>query len=96
MKKVLLPLVAAVALSGCAAQTFYVNGNSNAAPTQEKMQTFWIYGIGQEQAIDAARVCGGSDKVVKVETQQTFIDGLLGMVTFGIYTPRDAKVFCKR
>ena len=41
------------------------------------------------------RFCGGVDKVVKVEAQHTFINGLLGLVTLGIYTPRDAKIYCK-
>jgi hypothetical protein len=26
--------------------------------------------------------------------QQTFVNGLLSVVTFGIYTPREARVYC--
>ena len=30
--------------------------------------------------------------VVKTETQQTFVNGLLGFITLGIYTPLEARV----
>jgi hypothetical protein len=33
--------------------------------------------------------------VVKVERQTSFINGVLGMLTSGIYTPYDAKVYCQ-
>jgi hypothetical protein len=44
---------------------------------------------------DAAALCEGADNIIKVAAQHTFVNGLLGLMTFGIYTPRDAKVFCK-
>ena len=37
--------------------------------------------------VDAAKICGGAENVVKTETQQTFVNGLLGFITLGIYTP---------
>ncbi|EUB39888.1 lipoprotein bor domain protein, partial [Klebsiella sp. AS10] len=38
----------------------------------------------------------GADKVVRTEVQQTFVNGLLGFVTLGIYTPREARVYCAK
>ena len=32
------------------------------------------------------KTCGGAENVVKIETQQTFVNGLLGFITLGIYT----------
>ena len=32
--------------------------------------------------------------VAKVETQQSFVNGLVGIITFGIYTPMEIKVTC--
>ena len=32
--------------------------------------------------------------VVKTETQQTFVNGLLGFITLGIYTPLEARAVC--
>ena len=46
--------------------------------------------IGQKKTVDAAKICGGAENVVKTETQQTFVNGLLGFITLGIYTPLEA------
>ncbi|WP_108651154.1 Bor family protein [Dongshaea marina] len=94
MKKLIM-VIAIIALSGCATQTFVVNDEAVKTPTQEKMQSFWVSGIGQTQMTNAAKVCGGADKVAKVEARLNFVDGLIGFVTLGIYTPRTAKVYCK-
>ena len=36
---------------------------------------FWNWA---EETVDAAKICGGAENVVKTETQQTFVNGLLG------------------
>ena len=53
---------------------------------------FFVSGIGQKKTVDAAKICGGAENVVKTETQQTFVNGLLGFITLGIYTPLEARV----
>ena len=50
---------------------------------------FWNWA---EETVDAAKICGGAENVVKTETQQTFVNGLLGFITLGIYTPLEARV----
>lgn len=93
MKKI-LPIAFIIALSGCAQQSFAVrSGDSNQSP---KVIThhFLISGLGQGETIDAAAVCNGQDKVVKVESQHTFINGVLAAISFGVYTPREARVYC--
>ena len=47
---------------------------------------FFVSGIGQKKTVDAAKICGGAE-MLKTETQQTFVNGLLGFITLGIYTP---------
>ena len=56
------------------------------------MHHFFVSGIGQKKTVDAAKICGGAENVVKTETQQTFVNGLLGFITLGIYTPLEARV----
>ncbi|QQG26739.1 lipoprotein [Pectobacterium carotovorum] len=94
MKKILSTAVLALVLTGCAQQTFTVKNESVATPKQTTTSHFFVSGIGQEKTIDAAAICGGSDKVVRTETQVTFVNGLLGLLTLGIYTPREARVYC--
>jgi uncharacterized lipoprotein YajG len=93
--KILSSVVLIATLTGCAAQTFIVNGDTSHKPTTQDSHTFFISGLGQEQVTDAAAICDGADNIIKVEAQHTVVNGLLGLITFGIYTPRDAKVFCK-
>ena len=93
---VMLLLVASLfTLSGCAKTKFQVQqSNSNQVATYDEAQDYFIYGIAQEQNIDAARICGGADKVAWVETQYTVLNWLLEALTWGIYTPEQARVFC--
>ena len=56
---------------------------------------FFVSGIGQKKTVDAAKICGGAENVVKTETQQTFVNGLLGFIA-SHYTPLEAHVYCSR
>jgi uncharacterized lipoprotein YajG len=94
MKKLMIAVATTMMLAGCAQQSFKVKNDIAETPKQVTTHHFFVSGIGQSKTIDAAAVCGGADKVVRTEVQQTFVDGLLGVVTFGIYTPRDARVYC--
>jgi len=95
VKKVFLALLITI-VSGCSTQTFYINNERGVVPDKEVRQTFFISGIGQQQDMDPAKICGGVDKIAKVESELTFIDGLLSGLTFGIYTPRTARVYCSK
>jgi hypothetical protein len=80
-------------LSACSTQTALVNSKSG-QNSKEEMQTFFVGGLGQTQSINVATVCGGSDKVAKVERVYSPLNWGLGFLTAGIYTPYDAKVYC--
>ncbi len=95
MKKIMM-VAALLFMSGCATQTYHINGGSASTPNVDEMQNFFVGGIGQTKELDAAKICGSADKVVKVESKLEPLDVLLGLVTGGIYTPRHAKVYCKR
>lgn len=94
MNKLCVAALLALSLTGCAQQTFVMKQNQVSAATKTTSQPFFVSGIGQRKSIDAAQVCGGPEKVSRVEVQQTFVNGLLSVVTFGIYTPREARVYC--
>ena len=81
-----------------AQQTFTVQNKPAAvAPKETITHHFFVSGIGQKKTVDAAKICGGAENVVKIETQkQTFVNGLLGFITLGIYTPLEARVYCSQ
>ena len=86
----LLATALALLITGCAQQTFTVQNKPAAvAPKETITHHFFVSGIGQKKTVDAAKICGGAENVVKTETQQTFVNGLLGFITLGIYTPRE-------
>ena len=94
MKKMLLATALALLITGCAQQTFTVQNKPAAvAPKETITHHFFVSGIGQKKTVDAAKICGGAENVVKTETQQTFVNGLLGL-PLGIYTPLEARVYC--
>lgn len=85
-------------LLGCANATFNMRDEAvqtDAKPQMEQRQANFFSGFGQKHAINAAKVCGGADKVASVDVNQSFMDAVIATVTLGIYTPLSARVFCK-
>ena len=66
----------------CSKQTGSSSTKGNHHPS---FLRFWNWAV--RKTVDAAKICGGAENVVKTETQQTFVNGLLGFITLGIYTP---------
>ena len=98
MKKMLLATALALLITGCAQQTFTVQNKPAAVSTKGNHHpSFLRFWVNEEKTVDAAKICGSAENVVKTETQQTFVNGLLGFfVTLGIYTPLEARVYCSR
>ena len=88
----LLATALALLITGCAQQTFTVQNKPAAGGKGNHHHHFFVSGIGQKKTVDAAKICGGAENVVKTETQQTFVNGLLGFITLGIYTPLEGLV----
>ena len=93
----LLATALALLITGCAQQTFTVQNKPRSSSTKgnhhPSFLRFWNW---QKKTVDAAKICGGAENVVKTETQQTFVNGLLGFITLGIYTPLEARVYCSQ
>ena len=92
MKKMLLATALALLITGCSTDVYCSNKPAAVAPKETITHHFFVSGIGQKKTVDAAKICGGAENVVKTETQQTFVNGLLGFITLGIYTPLEARV----
>lgn len=87
-------LTTIIMLGACSTQSFLVKGGGHPQPNKKGWNHFFIQGVGQTGQIDAAAICGGADKVAKVEAKLTFGNWVLQQITFGIYTPRQYKVYC--
>lgn len=95
MKKLVFLGVFAALSTGCATQTYLLSNQSQATPSVDKAQTFFVSGLAQQQEINAAEVCNGANNVAKVEAQHSFLNGVLGTISSGIYTPRQVRIYCK-
>jgi len=54
--------------------------------------TGWAWGLVPPDKVDSASKCPAG--VSRVETQLSFLNGLVGVVTLGIYTPMQINVTC--
>ena len=95
ISKVCLVALVVVA-TGCYSVTSRPDGAFKVAtpPTFEQRQDFYLWGLVGESHIDTKQVCAKS-QTVQMQSQMTFVDGLLGLITLGIYSPQTAKVGCK-
>ena len=95
MKKMLLATARPAYYRMCSTNV-YCSKQTGSGSTKTITHHFFVSGIGQKKTVDAAKICGGAENVVKTETQQTFVNGLLGFITLGIYTPLEARVYCSQ
>ena len=73
MKKMLLATALALPNTGCAQQTFTVQNKPAAvAPKETITHHFLRFWNWAQKTVDAAKICGGAENVVKAETQQRF------------------------
>ena len=95
----LVLIALSISLVACSAQRIDF---SNLVPNEDgfskSSDTFFIGGIGQRKSISYGEItamCGGQQNLLAVEHIDSPINILLSIVTFGIYTPRDLRVYCK-
>ena len=97
MKKMLLASALALLITGCAQQTFTVPKQTGSSSTETITTSFLRFQDWAEENCRCSKICGGAENVVKTETQQTFVNGLLRFFyTLGIYTPLEARVYCSQ
>ena len=59
-------------------------------PKKSMWKHGWIYGLVPPEVVEAQSMCANG--VAKVETIQTFANGLVSALTWGIYAPRTIMV----
>ena len=96
MVKQIMLVGAFALLSGCASQSFHIQGDTQSQPSYEDTQHFFLSGLGQEESVDASEVCDGAENIIKVEARLSFFNGVLGAITRGLYTPREVRIYCKQ
>ena len=95
MKKMLLAALALL-ITGCAQQTFTVQNKPAAvAPKETITHHFFVSGIGRRKLSMQPKFVAAQKMLLK-RSQRAFVNGLLGFITLGIYTPLEARVYCSQ
>lgn len=85
--------VSAFALTtGCYHQV--VNTGLPASPTvvQKSFHPTWIFGLVKAQPIDVRQQCPNG--IALAGTRMTFLNGLVGGLTLGLFTPHEVTITC--
>ena len=59
----------------------FKNKPAAVAPKETITHHFFVSGIGQKKTVDAAKICGGAEKMLLKQNPATFVNGLLGFIT---------------
>jgi hypothetical protein len=88
---ILVGLVSLVLATGCYTVRFQSTLPPGGAKFEEKGH-FFLWGLVGEKEVDLKKLCPAGPS--RWQNQQTFVDGLIGTVTLGIYIPRTIDVEC--
>ena len=97
MKRALSFLVAAAAavtLGACYRVTVVTGAPTTATKIDLPWQRSWVYGIVPPDTIRAKDRCPNG--VAQVMVEESFLNGVVGAVTWGIFTPIHPVVTCAR
>ena len=61
----LLATALALLITGCAQQTFTISKQTSSSSTKVSTHHFFVSGIGQKKTVDAAKICGGAEMLLK-------------------------------
>jgi hypothetical protein len=85
-------VVAAFALTGCYHAVIQTGRPESSDVISIKWANSFVYGLVPPPVVETASRC--TNGVAKVETQHSFLNGLVAAITWGIYTPMQIDVTC--
>lgn len=81
-----------VVLSACFQQVVNTGRPAGATTVDQKWVSTWIFGLVEAKPIDVRAQC--PQGVARVRTGQSFLNGLAGGLTLGIWTPQEVSITC--
>jgi hypothetical protein len=92
--KALALAAASLAVTACYHVTVVSNAQPSATVVDRPWQHSFIYGLVPPAEINVKQECPRG--VAKVETEQSFVNGLASAVTQGIYSPIHTVITCAK
>jgi hypothetical protein len=85
--------MAALLLTGaCYHQIVQTGAPAGSTVVDKQFVPGWLWGLVANNEVDVRRECPMG--VAVVETEQSFVNGLVAAVTLGIYTPQHVRITC--
>lgn len=86
--------VLVLSTAACFQHTYHVGAGAPAAPvTTDQWRHHWLGGlISPDKEMNIRAVCPSGDATI--EQEQTFLNGLVGVLTGGLYMPTTVQVRC--
>ena len=95
MKKMLPATALALLITGCAQQTFTVQNKPAAvAPKETITHHFFVSELGRRKTVDAAKICGGAENVVKNRNPANIRKWIARFYYFRAFILRWKRVYC--
>ena len=82
----------ALVTSACFHQVVQTGRSPGTMVVEKPWVSTWLWGLVAAQPIDVRQQCPSGTAVI--ETQTSFMNGLAGAVTLGIWTPQTVRVTC--
>ena len=87
----LISVAIATMMSSCYSHKFTIGEGPKTGVILEEKNNFFLYGLVPGKVSDPQKMAGDA-KDYEVTEVHEFVDGFLGIITFGIYTPTTTKV----
>lgn len=81
-----------LATSACFHQAVRTGRPAGQAVVDKPWVNTWLWGLVAAQPLDVRQECRSG--VAIIETETSFVNGLVGALTLGIYTPQHVRVTC--
>jgi hypothetical protein len=91
MKTMTVVFAASMLLSSCYSYTSVVGKGAQGNSQTTEWNHYVIYGLAPVGVSDSKQMADGAENY-SVHTRQSFVNGLVSAITFGIYTPTTTTV----
>jgi hypothetical protein len=90
--RVTLVIAVTASLPACYHATIETELTPSLMKIEQPFASSWVYGLVPPKYVETAEECPNG--VARVDTQLSFVNGLVGILTLGIYTPMNIEVTC--
>jgi len=91
MKMMTVVFASSMLLTSCYSYTSVVGSGAQGNSETTQWNHYVIYGLAPVGVSDSNQMAGGAENYT-VHTRQSFVNGLVSALTFGIYTPTTTTV----